>query len=69
MPYGGTGLGHAVLGAAHHLGPFGQDYGNYVFIFRLLAGLYFALLFHFRGFGVAVGTHACYNVMVSIGTF
>jgi Type II CAAX prenyl endopeptidase Rce1-like len=62
-------LGSATLfSAAHHLGPFGQNYGNYVFIFRLLAGLYFALLFHFRGFGVAVGTHACYNVMVSVGT-
>ena len=31
------------------------------------AGLYFALLFQLRGFGIAVGTHACYNVMVSVG--
>jgi Type II CAAX prenyl endopeptidase Rce1-like len=63
-------IGSATLfSAAHHLGPYGQGYSNYVFIFRLLAGLYFALLFHFRGFGVAVGTHACYNVMVSVGTF
>ena len=63
-------LGSATLfSVAHHLGPYGQDYENYVFIFRILAGLYFALLFHFRGFGIAVGTHACYNVMVSVGTF
>jgi hypothetical protein len=59
--------GSAVLfSAAHHVGPYGQDYSNYLFVFRLAAGLYFALLYQFRGFGVAVGTHACYNVMVSI---
>src|SRR5262249_29693722 len=54
-----------LFSAAHHLGPYGQEYSNYLFVFRLLAGLYFALLYQFRGFGVAVGTHACYNVMVS----
>ena len=55
-----------LFSTAHHLGPYGQEYSNYLFVFRLLAGLYFALLYQFRGFGVAVGTHACYNVMVSI---
>jgi hypothetical protein len=55
-----------LFSTAHHLGPYGQDYSNYLFVFRLVAGLYFALLYQFRGFGVAVGTHACYNVMVSI---
>jgi len=62
-------LGSATLfSVAHHVGPFGQVYGNYVFLFRLLAGLYFALLYNYRGFGIVVGTHACYNVMVSVGT-
>jgi hypothetical protein len=56
-----------LFSAAHHLGPFGQAYSNSVFLFRLIAGLYFAALFQWRGFGIAVGTHACYNVMVSIG--
>jgi membrane protease YdiL (CAAX protease family) len=55
-----------LFSTAHHVGPYGQEYSNYLFVFRLLAGLYFALLYQFRGFGVAVGTHACYNVMVSI---
>jgi hypothetical protein len=60
-------MSSAVLfSAAHHVGPYGQEYSNYLFVFRLVAGLYFALLYQFRGFGVAVGTHACYNVMVSI---
>ncbi len=65
---GGAALTSALLfSVAHHLGPYGQDYSNYVFLFRLAAGLYFAVLFQLRGFGIAVGAHACYNVMVSIG--
>jgi hypothetical protein len=56
-----------LFSAAHHLGPHGQPYSNYLFLFRLAAGLYFALLYRLRGFGIAVGAHACYNVMVSVG--
>jgi membrane protease YdiL (CAAX protease family) len=56
-----------LFSAAHHVGPYGQPYSNYLFVFRLIAGLYFAGLFQARGFGVAVGAHACYNLMVSIG--
>jgi hypothetical protein len=59
--------GSAVLfSAAHHCGPYGQPYSNYLFVFRLVAGLYFALLYYFRGIGIAVGAHSCYNVMVSV---
>jgi hypothetical protein len=57
----------ALFSAAHHMGPYGQAYSNYVFLFRLAAGLYFAGLYQFRGFGIAVGAHACYNVMISVG--
>lgn len=61
-------LGSAIVfSAAHHLGPYGQPYSNYLFLFRVVAGLYFALLYRLRGFGIAVGAHACYNVMVSVG--
>jgi hypothetical protein len=56
-----------LFSAAHHVGPYGQPYSNYLFLFRLIAGLYFAVLFQTRGFGIAVGAHACYNLMVSIG--
>ena len=56
-----------LFSAAHHLGPYGQPYDNYLFLFRLAAGVYFALLYQWRGFGVAVGAHACYNLMVSVG--
>jgi hypothetical protein len=56
----------AVFSAAHHVGPYGQPYSNYLFLFRLTAGVYFALLYQLRGIGIAVGAHACYNVMVSV---
>jgi membrane protease YdiL (CAAX protease family) len=49
---------------AHHLGPSGEPMQTKVFIFRALAGLYFSLLYHLRGFGIAVGTHACYDLIV-----
>jgi len=60
-------ISSAVLfSAAHHIGPFGEPFHAGRFVFRCLAGLYFALLFQFRGFGVAAGAHACYDVMVGI---
>ena len=39
----------ALFAAAHHVGPFGEAFDGYVFLFRSLAGLYFALLYQFRG--------------------
>ena len=44
--------------AAHHVGPFGELYDPRVFLFRSLAGMYFATIFQFRGFGIAVGTRS-----------
>ncbi|MFV0446475.1 MAG: type II CAAX prenyl endopeptidase Rce1 family protein [Planctomycetaceae bacterium] len=38
----------------------------YGFTFRLLAGLSFALLLLFRGFGVTVGSHALYDLLAGI---
>jgi hypothetical protein len=56
----------ACFSAAHHVGPYGEAFDGTVFLFRLLAGLYFALLYQFRGFGVAVGAHACYDILVGV---
>jgi membrane protease YdiL (CAAX protease family) len=54
----------ALFAAAHHVGPYGEAFDGYAFLFRTLAGVYFALLFQVRGFGIAVGAHACYDVLV-----
>ena len=60
-------IGSATLFAtAHHLGPQGEPYRNYHFLFRLVAGLYFVALFQYRGFGIAVGAHAGYDVLVGL---
>ena len=50
--------------AAHHLVPGGEPPDRSVFIFRTAAGLYFTALYVARGFGVAVGAHAGYDVLV-----
>ena len=36
------------------------------FAFRTLAGMFFAALYVFRGFGIAVGAHAAYDVFVGV---
>lgn len=60
-------LGSAFLfAAAHHWGPFGEPYVAPVFLFRCLAGMYFAWLYYLRGFGIAVGAHTGYDVLVGI---
>jgi membrane protease YdiL (CAAX protease family) len=60
-------VGSAVLfSAAHHAGPCGEPYDDYVFLFRTLAGLYFTVVYQLRGFGVAVGAHAAYDVLAGV---
>lgn len=51
--------------AAMHHPPLGSEAFNSVrFLFRTAAGLYLSALFITRGFGVAVGCHAFYNIIV-----
>jgi len=59
-------LSSAAFSAIHHLGPMGDPLALWVFTFRLLAGMIFGLLFWFRGFAVAVYTHAIYDVVVLV---
>ena len=58
-------LGAAIaFAAAHHVGPYGEPMNPYVFLFRAIAGLFFTVLFVARGFGIAVGAHAGYDILV-----
>lgn len=60
-------IGAAVaFAAAHHIGPYGEPMNPYVFLFRAIAGLYFTVLFVGRGFGIAVGAHAGYDILVGV---
>jgi hypothetical protein len=56
----------AAFSGAHHLGPYGEPYDNYRFLFRTLAGVYFTAIYQLRGFGIAVGGHALYDVLVGV---
>jgi hypothetical protein len=49
---------------AHLAGMPGEAFTWFAFIFRWLAGIYFAWVFVVRGFGVAVGTHTAYDILV-----
>lgn len=55
-----------LFSAAHYVGPLGDAFTFYSFTFRFLAGLFFALLFLVRGFGIAAGTHAVYDILVGL---
>jgi hypothetical protein len=62
-------LSAALFSAYHHVDFFtGQLYQGIPFswnefAFRTLAGIYFAVLFAIRGFGITAGTHAFYDVI------
>jgi hypothetical protein len=53
-----------LFAAAHHAGSPGEPFTWYAFSFRWVAGILFAWVFAARGFGVAVGTHAAYDLLV-----
>jgi membrane protease YdiL (CAAX protease family) len=49
---------------AHHVGPLGEPFRFDAFVYRTLAGVFFALVYQIRGFAVAAWTHALYDVYV-----
>lgn len=55
-----------VFSGAHYIGPHGDIFDTFTFLFRFTAGAFFAVLFVFRGFGIAAGTHALYDIFVSL---
>ncbi len=54
-----------IFAAAHvdWLNPAGEPFQELAFLFRFVAAGVFAVVFHYRGFGIAVGTHITYNVL------
>jgi len=55
-----------LFAAAHHIGPEGEPILLRNFLFRTIAGTFFATLFVYRGFGIAAGAHALYDIVVSV---
>jgi hypothetical protein len=58
------GVSSFLFSAAHHIPPYGDPFALGIFTFRFLAGVFFGLLFWFRGFAVAAYTHALYDIYV-----
>lgn len=55
----------ALLFSLHHFQPIGlEPFALDDFAFRCLAGIYLSVIFLRRGFGIAVGAHAAYDVIV-----
>lgn len=52
--------------AAHHWGANAPPYDGRVFSFRFAAGLIFSGVLAWRGFGIAVGGHTLYNLLVGL---
>jgi len=52
-----------LFSAVHHLGPLGEPFQLYNFTFRAVCGALLGVIFLARGLGVAVWTHALYNLM------
>lgn len=54
-------LSAALFSAHHHLT---ESFNITRFIFRTIAGVYFAIIFSIRGFGITAGAHAFYDIIV-----
>jgi membrane protease YdiL (CAAX protease family) len=52
-----------LFAAAHNVGLYGEPLQAFPFLFRVLAGLFFAAVFLYRGFGIAAGSHAAYDIL------
>lgn len=55
-----------IFSMAHYVGPQGDTLEWYSFAFRFLAGGFFSVLFVYRGFGIAAGTHAAYDIIAGL---
>lgn len=59
-------LTSGLFSAAHYVGLHGEAFVLFTFAFRFLAGAFFAVLFVYRGFGIAAGSHALYDIFVGL---
>lgn len=53
-----------IFSIMHYMGPSGDSFSISSFSFRLVAGIILSAIFIFRGLGIAVYTHAIYDILV-----
>lgn len=61
--------GTLLFAAMHYVGTLGDTFTYSNFTFRILAGIVLSTIFMFRGLGVAVYTHALYDVLSVLKPF
>lgn len=59
-------LSSLIFAAAHYVGPMGEPFAVFSMLFRVVAGGFFGVLFLYRGFGIAAGSHAVYDLLVGL---
>lgn len=57
-------IGSLIFSGIHYVGSLSYTFTSVSFIFRFLAGLVLSTIFMLRGLGIAVYTHAIYDVML-----
>lgn len=55
-----------IFAAAHYVPPYGEPLEARSFAFRFIAGIFFCILFVYRGFGIAAGTHAGFDILAGL---
>jgi membrane protease YdiL (CAAX protease family) len=60
-------VGALIFSSFHYIGSLGDPFNITTFTFRFMAGLVLNLLYVTRGYGIAVWTHAVYDVLVTLG--
>jgi hypothetical protein len=53
-----------IFSIMHYIGPSGDSFSISSFSYRLVAGIVLSAIFIFRGLGIAVYTHAIYDILV-----
>jgi hypothetical protein len=48
----------------HYIGMAGDSFSVSTFLFRTVAGVILSAIFIFRGLGIAVYTHAIYDILI-----
>ena len=59
-------LSSLIFAIAHYVGHAGDAFQWFSFLFRFMAGVFFSILFIYRGFGIAAGAHAAYDILVEL---
>lgn len=55
-----------IFAAFHYVGPYGDPLRLDSFVFRLVGGIAFSVLYVSRGFGITAWTHALYDLLVLV---